>query len=248
MIKAGQCLAGLTGALIVSMLATSGCASKKYVTQHIAPVNERLNQYEKQTNDRLAWLNNKQQTEFSQLNERITTTDQNVATAAAAAQSAQGSAARAMDDAAANTTAIDHLETSLSNYKLLDKQDVLFGFNKATLTPEAQTMLDAVIVKVQASPRSIVELAGFTDPIGTPTYNLDLSRRRAWAVQRYLVEHDVPLRAIHIVGLGEGRPPADFAADNTGTSRNERNRMDRRVNVRIYEPSEVSSSTSTGSR
>jgi outer membrane protein OmpA-like peptidoglycan-associated protein len=256
MIKVGDHLTATVGVLLSFMLAASGCASKKYVSKQIAPVNQKLSQFEKQTDERIAWMNNKEQRDVSQLNERIATTDQNVAQAAAAAQSAQGSASRAMEDAdAAKTaadaakTATDSLQSDMSNalnYKLIDRADVLFAFNKAELTPEAKATLDDIITKYKAAPRGIVELAGFTDPRGTSNYNLGLSRRRTWAVQRYLVSHDVPTRAIHMVGLGEEAPPEGLTAESTeGRATGSRYHQDRRVNIRLYGAGDIGSPAPT---
>jgi outer membrane protein OmpA-like peptidoglycan-associated protein len=250
MIKVGERLTVTVSALLAFVLATSGCASKKYVSQQIAPVNQRLNQFEKKTDDRLAWLNNKVDRDVSQLNERVATTDLNLAKVAAAAQSAQGSASRAMESADAAKIAVDSLQTDMSNalnYKLVDRADVLFGFDKADLTPEAKATLDNIANKYRAQPRGIVELAGFTDPRGTANYNLELSRRRAWAVQRYLVNRDVPTRVIHMVGLGKQAPPEGLSPESTdGGSRDSRYRQDRRVNIRLYGASDIGA-TSSGS-
>jgi outer membrane protein OmpA-like peptidoglycan-associated protein len=91
----------------------------------------------------------------------------------------------------------------------------------------------------------VVELAGFTDQTGSENYNLDLSRRRAWAVQRYLVEHKVPLYSIHMVGLGEEVPPSGFQSDLQASSgkiaRGERNALARRVSIRVFGANEMAS-------
>ena len=122
--------------------------------------------------------------------------------------------------------------------QLVDKADVMFAFNKATLTPAAKATLDEVASKCRSMPRTVVELAGFTDRVGSKTYNLDLSRRRAWTVQRYLVEHDVSLRSIHLVGFGEDAPPAGLEAEGQTASATAgkagRDNKSRRVNIRIY--------------
>src|SRR5258708_23177786 len=58
--------------------------------------------------------------------------------------------------------------------------------------------------------RYFVAIQGFTDKIGTPEYNLELSRRRAEAVQTYLVaQHNIPVYRIQIVGLGKDKPVND---------------------------------------
>jgi len=255
MIEGGLKFTQLLAVIIGIALAASGCASKKYVSRQIAPVNQRLNQYEKQTNDRLAWLNNKQQTDISRVNERLATTDMKVSEVATAVQQAQGSASRAMDEASAartaNGEAISKLETGMNdalNYKLIDTAEVNFGFDKATLTPQAKTTLDEVVIKFRSSPRGAVELAGFTDPIGSADYNLALSRQRAWAVQRYLVDHNVPLRSIHMVGLGKQAAPDGFAPEQQGATRKERDRFARRVSIRVYGAGEITSASATDGR
>jgi OOP family OmpA-OmpF porin len=83
-----------------------------------------------------------------------------------------------------------------------------------------------------------VELVGFTDPIGSTQYNLALSRRRAEAVQRYLIKNNVPLRGIHIVGMGKEQPPASLTADvqavDPNASPQDIRRLARRVYIRVY--------------
>jgi outer membrane protein OmpA-like peptidoglycan-associated protein len=188
----------------------------------------------------------------SQLNERIATTDQKVSDVAAAVQQAQGTASRAMDDSAKNSAAIETLGSGVANalnYQEVEKGDVTFAFNKAILTPDAKTALDAIAAKVQGLPRAVVELVGFTDKKGSPNYNLALSRRRAEAVQRYLVMQNVPLRAIHIVGLGEEAPPEGLAADlsmvDPNPSKAELDRLARRVHIRVFGAGDITQGTAS---
>jgi outer membrane protein OmpA-like peptidoglycan-associated protein len=239
MIKVVERLTGIVGVLILLMLAGSGCASKKYVSQQIAPLNQKLAQYQKQTDARLAWMNNKEQNDIAQVNDRIASTDQNVSQLTSGVQSAQGSASRAMEAGSANSEAIQNLGSDVSktlNYQLVDKADVLFAFNKAALTPAAKATLDDVVSKFQSMPRGVVELAGYTDRVGASNYNLELSRRRAWAVQRYLAQHDVPLRSIHMIGFGEEAPAEDLKPAG------DRNSQARRVNIRVYGAADIVSS------
>ena len=248
MIESGHKLLWGIAVPITLVLATSGCATKKFVRQQVAPVSQQLATYQTQTNEKIAAVSAKEESDISQVNERISTTDQKLAQVANTAQQAQGTAARAMQEAdsnsgkiAENSTAITTLGTGVANalnYQLVEKADVTFGFNKSTLTPDAKLALDQVAAKAQAQPRVVVELAGFTDKTGGNSYNLALSRRRAESVQRYLVGQKVPLRSIHIVGLGEEAPPpgleADLSAINPNPSPAELNRLARRVQIRIY--------------
>jgi outer membrane protein OmpA-like peptidoglycan-associated protein len=229
-------------------LAASGCATKKYVRQQVAPVNQKVAAVYQETNQKIAATWSKLQSDMSEVNERIATTDQKVSQVSEATQQAQGTASRAMEASetnasaiSANSTAITTLASGVSNalnFKLVDSADVTFGFNRATLTPEAKTALDQVISKIQSLPRSMVELAGFTDKSGAANYNLALSRRRAEAVQRYLVSQKVPLYSIHIVGLGEEAPPPgmekDLSQTNPNATKAQRNQLARRVRISIY--------------
>jgi outer membrane protein OmpA-like peptidoglycan-associated protein len=224
-------------------MTVTGCASKKYVSQQINPVNQKLNHYEKDTNGKIAWLNNKVDTNVSALNERISTTDQRVSEVSSAVQSAQGTASRAMETADANKAAIEETNTAITdvkdsmNYKLVDRTDVFFAFDKATLEPKAKTELDSIAAKIQGMPRAVVEVAGFADPVGTTKYNLDLSRRRAWVVQRYLVQHNVPARSIHVVGLGQEPTPPGMEtpeASSVGKEGAHPHALERRVAIRLF--------------
>jgi OmpA-OmpF porin, OOP family len=242
-------------------LGVSGCATKKFARQQAATVNQRVSKMEIKTNEELAALNHQQRTDISQVNERISTTDMKVSQAASAAQQANSAAMDAQQQAQANKDAISKTTTDLSNlssgvanalnYQLAVKSDVTFGFDKSTLTPAAKSALDQIAQKAQSLPRMAVELTGFTDRIGSPSYNLALSRRRAEAVQGYLVRQKVPLRSIHILGLGEEAPPPDLEADlsalNPKPSKQEINRLARRVSIRVYGAGDITKGTASRS-
>jgi len=241
MIKSGKRVSWIVGLPIVMVMVTSGCASKKYVNAQFNQVNQKLGQYEKQTNDKIAWLNRKQDSDVAALNGRIGETDQKLSELANAVQETQGTASQAMEEASRSNNTTTNMETIVTrptNYQMIDKAEVMFGFNKATLTPAGTAALDEIASKFQANPTAIVELAGFTDQVGSVNYNLDLSRRRAWAVQRYLVDHKVPLRSITVVGMGKARAPEGLEPQTTGKSgRDGRNPAERRVNIRIFDTS-----------
>lgn len=259
MINLGKSLVWGLGLPIALTLATSGCATKKYVSQQIAPVNQRVAKLEKTTNDKIAVLKAKEERDVSQLNERMSTTEQHLAQVASTAEQAQGTASRAMQESqanaekiSANAGAIGALGTGVANalnYQLVERADVTFAFGKATLTPEAKMALDQIATKMASMPRAVVELAGFTDRIGSANFNLALSRRRAEAVQRYLVSQKVPLRSIHIVGMGKEAPPENLVADLSAISPNptkaERDRLARRVHIRVFGAGDITEGTAS---
>ncbi|HXA51013.1 MAG TPA: OmpA family protein [Candidatus Acidoferrum sp.] len=222
-------------------------------------MNQRITKVEQATNEKIGWLKNKEEKDVSALNERISTTDQRVAQVASAAEQAQGTAARAMSESEANSDKISAAAGAIStlgsgvanalNYQLVEKADVTFAFNKATLSPEAKMALDQIAAKMAALPRAVVELAGFTDRVGSTNYNLALSRRRAEAVQRYLVMQKVAPRQIHIVGMGKEAPPegltADLTAIDPNASKADRARLARRVHINVFGAGDITEGTAS---
>ncbi len=249
-------------AVPILVLATSGCATKRYVRQNMNTVNAKVDKLEKHTNEKIAYLDKKIDTDISQANEHIATAYQKATQAMEAAQQAQGTASRAMEETdansakiSANVEATNTLASGVSNalnYQLVDQGDVTFAFNRAELTPAAKTELDAIVAKYQSLPRGVIELAGFTDPVGSANFNLALSRRRAQSVERYLVNQKVPLRAINIVGLGKEMPPEPFAPDQSAkaaaTTKAERHQLARRVHINVYGAGDITQGTASRSQ
>ena len=84
-------------------------------------------------------------------------------------------------------------------------RDILFPFNSAELTPEAQGDIEANAKKLSGSSFSVT-LEGHTDERGTSEYNLALGQRRAQAVLTYLVSLGVPTSRLTTVSYGENIP------------------------------------------
>jgi len=82
---------------------------------------------------------------------------------------------------------------------------VYFAFDEANLRPEDLPVLDRFAGVVgEYYPDALLTVEGFTDPTGSPTYNLALGQRRAEAVQRYLVEsEDFSPERVRAVSYGE---------------------------------------------
>lgn len=67
---------------------------------------------------------------------------------------------------------------------------VYFGFDEDEVGPEHRAYLDRFAqIVTEYYPASLVTVEGFTDPVGTPEYNLALGMRRAEAVKSYLVDY-----------------------------------------------------------
>jgi OOP family OmpA-OmpF porin len=82
----------------------------------------------------------------------------------------------------------------------------LFGFDSAKLGPN-QPKLDEVASTMQSNPDiASVTIVGYTDRIGSPTYNQKLSEKRANAVKSYLQGKGVAEGRLTAVGKGEADP------------------------------------------
>jgi outer membrane protein OmpA-like peptidoglycan-associated protein len=245
----GLCRIMIPSATMLLVLAASGCVTRKYVSKKINVVDQRVSKLQAHTDEQFA----KQQHEISFLNEKTTTLDNKLATVASTADQANSTAGQALQQAQTNTTAIqagaaliEAHSTELNNlknnldYTLAESVNVMFAFNKYDLTSAAKAALDTIIEKAKATPRSQIEVLGYTDDIGPSSYNLTLSRRRAEAVARYLVKSDTPLKNISLIGLGEEQTPQLLKAEVEGidpnATKSQLRGLARRVRIRLYVP------------
>ena len=86
--------------------------------------------------------------------------------------------------------------------------NITFKTGSAELSPSFPKVLDGVDLVLKKYEKTIIEVAGHTDNVGTAEYNQGLSERRAHTVTNYLVGKGVrPERTISM-GAGETRPVA----------------------------------------
>jgi outer membrane protein OmpA-like peptidoglycan-associated protein len=87
-------------------------------------------------------------------------------------------------------------------------EGVNFDFDKAVIRPEDYAKLDQNVDTLKKWGDVDVEVAGHTCNIGTDSYNMDLSRRRAEAVRHYLISKGVSADRLTVRGYGESQPVA----------------------------------------
>lgn len=86
--------------------------------------------------------------------------------------------------------------------------DALFAFDKsgeADIKPEGRTQLAELASKIVAAGNNLqyVHVVGYTDRLGSDSYNQVLSQRRAETVDAFLREHGVPPEKVSAEGRGE---------------------------------------------
>jgi outer membrane protein OmpA-like peptidoglycan-associated protein len=243
----------MTGVLGL-VLAGTGCATKKYVTQTLEPVQTRVAAVEAKDQDQdktiatqgkeieelgtdLSRSKEKLETEISAADQKATAAGQSATQAGqradAAQQSATGARTLAQQGIEKTTTLERTFERTidgLNKYQMTKNVTVQFNVNQAKLSDEAKAQLDDIANSTNGLGRYVIEVQGFTDKTGTPDINEKLSQDRAEAAARYLVnQHQIPVRDINMLGSGYASPVGD---DKTRDGR----KQNRRVEVRLFVP------------
>lgn len=92
-------------------------------------------------------------------------------------------------------------------------RNVFFGLNSDTLAKESYHELNRLVSTMRRHPGMKIQIEGHTDNSGTPSYNLDLSQRRAGSVKRYIEKAGIAGSRVECIGYGQTRPAADNATE-----------------------------------
>lgn len=111
--------------------------------------------------------------------------------------------------------------------RFLVGSDALFEFDKATLTPDAEETLKALVPLLAKAGKHPATVEGHTDSKGADAYNQTLSEKRALAVKDWLVAQGALAASTPTQGWGERRPVApnakpDGSDDPMGRQKNRR--------------------------
>lgn len=91
---------------------------------------------------------------------------------------------------------------------------IYFDTDKDVIKKQFFSPLDSVVTKLKENARMTVVVNGFTDSVGNVEANMDLSRRRAEAVKKYLVDHGIAESRITCMWYAESRPRGPENAEN----------------------------------
>ncbi|AEY02305.1 OmpA/MotB domain-containing protein [Oceanimonas sp. GK1] len=83
---------------------------------------------------------------------------------------------------------------------------VLFAHDKSNIMPKYQEEINRMAAFMAENTELKLLLEGHASQVGTPEYNLALSKRRAQAVRQALVREGVPAERLEIIGYGESKP------------------------------------------
>ncbi len=111
--------------------------------------------------------------------------------------------------------------------------NVTFAFDSAEVNPQFYPVLDKVAQTMVEFDKTVIEVAGHTDSVGSDAYNQQLSERRANSVAAYLSGRGVSNARVVTIGAGEAHPVASNDTD-AGRAQN------RRVEITIVPVTEES--------
>ncbi len=202
--------------LFVALIAGVGCASKGFVRDEVASLDQKVEGVEtsveenqkriKEHDEQLATLGSLVKEQGTELSSQRTEFDSRLSEVKKAAQG------------------------KLIFQETLRNEQAKFKFDSYELSDEAKIALDAFVRKLVEENRGVyLEIQGHTDSTGPEEWNLILSKKRAEAVMEYLhKKYSIPLHRMEVIGYGSDQPVGDNSTRD-GRAQN------RRVVILVYE-------------
>jgi len=107
--------------------------------------------------------------------------------------------------------------------QLLMPGNITFATDQSDIRPEFFEVLNSVALVLEEYDKTLVDVIGHTDDMGSTAYNQSLSERRATAVRRYLEAQGIDATRLASVGAGESQPTA---SNDTARGRSENRRVE----------------------
>ncbi len=123
------------------------------------------------------------------------------------------------------------LEVKLKELKedtKLTLNNITFETNSADLNESSFVELNRVVKLMNDNPGIKIEISAHTDNVGSESYNMRLSRRRAESVVQYLLDNNIDKERLISKGYGESKPIVPNDSE-------EHKAMNRRVELKIIE-------------
>jgi peptidoglycan-associated lipoprotein len=89
---------------------------------------------------------------------------------------------------------------------MFENEDILFEFDSASLSIEAQEILRRKAEWLRENPRARVTIEGHCDERGTSDYNLALGDRRAFSAKSFLTDLGIEETRLATISYGEEQP------------------------------------------
>jgi len=105
-------------------------------------------------------------------------------------------------------------ERAASAQEMFENEDIYYSFDSASLTPEAQEILQRKAQYLADHPHLKITVEGHCDERGTNEYNLALGEARAQSAMAYLVDLGISPSKMSAVSYGEEQPMATGASED----------------------------------
>jgi len=93
--------------------------------------------------------------------------------------------------------------------QLIMPGDITYETDKDVIRSQFYPVLNSVAEVFRKFDKTIIQVDGHTDSTGAPSYNLQLSQKRARSVSNFLVTNGIDPSRIQERGFGQSRPVAD---------------------------------------
>ena len=107
------------------------------------------------------------------------------------------------------------------------KEPIKFAHNSDAIDNDSYIQIRKTANILKRYPNTRVRVAGHTDSLGDPDYNVDLSQRRAQAVAMQLVKNGVAAENVSFIGYGAAHP---VATNKTPEGRAQNRRVELEIN------------------
>jgi outer membrane protein OmpA-like peptidoglycan-associated protein len=213
-------------------------ARKKWVKRQTDPINDRLTELDQVTAKNAKDIQDVDSRAQSGIKQAQSTADAANQTATQASSQAQN----ANTVAQGATGRVDQINTKVSGldqYHPVTEVDVPFRSGSTMLSKDAKGQLDQLIQNVTGRQGYIIELEAHSP--GRGVAGIQNSQRLAAVVNRYFVEHDIPVYRLHAVALGN----AQVASNNSSADQPAAPVRKSSVHVRLMENSLAAQGTAS---
>jgi outer membrane protein OmpA-like peptidoglycan-associated protein len=199
-------------------------ARKKYVQRQTQPIRDRVNELDELTANNSKMIkdvDSRAQQGIQLASAKANEADQHAVDAGNRAQAAQQTATQA------NTrlTTVEQVVGNIDQYKATNQTEIRFRPGQSVLSQNAKTALDDMATPLKDQRGYIIEVQGFSSGHGQAA--IATSQKMADSVVRYLVlNHDVPVYRIYVVGMGNAPVPTASADDQSKTKRTSGGRVE----------------------
>jgi outer membrane protein OmpA-like peptidoglycan-associated protein len=188
-------------------------ARKKYVQRQTDPIKDRVNELDELTaanSKMIKDVDARAQQGIQLASAKATDADQHAVDAGNKAQMAQQTAQQA------NTrlSSVEQVVGNIDQYQASTQTEIRFKPGQTVLSKNAKDALDEMATPLKDQHGYIIEVQGFSTGKGQTA--IQSSQKMAESVVRYLVlNHDIPVYRIYLVGMGNAPVQADAADTKT---------------------------------